>query len=97
MPNKNLIEWVFKQPIMFTWWADISASTIVAFPLLYQSSLTGFEAIDRDIEYSARVDGASNLYNGIVRGSTYLRLNLQYTKSNISTAMTLESLLLDKL
>ncbi|KAF0820985.1 MULTISPECIES: molybdate ABC transporter permease subunit [unclassified Cytobacillus] len=55
----RFIELIFKQPIMFTWWAAVIASTVVAFPLMYQSAKTGFEAIDRDIENAARVDGAN--------------------------------------
>lgn len=54
----NLITWLFNQPIMFTWWAAVIASTVVAFPLMYQSAKTGFESIDGDIENAARVDGA---------------------------------------
>ncbi|PAQ15454.1 molybdate ABC transporter permease subunit [Bacillaceae bacterium SAOS 7] len=53
------IEWLFHQPVMFTWWAAVIASTVVAFPLMYQSAKTGFEAVDHDIEDAARVDGAS--------------------------------------
>ncbi|RFU62040.1 molybdate ABC transporter permease subunit [Peribacillus glennii] len=52
------IEWVFQQPVMFTWWAAVIASVVVAFPLMYQSAKTGFEEIDSDIENAARVDGA---------------------------------------
>lgn len=55
----NLIVWLFDQPIMFTWWAAVIASTIVAFPLMYQSAKTGFASIDNDIEDAARVDGAN--------------------------------------
>lgn len=58
-PVGQFIEWIFKQPIMFTWWAAVIASIVVAFPLMYQSAKTGFEEIDRDIEDAARVDGAS--------------------------------------
>lgn len=58
-PFGQLIEWLFNQSIMFTWWAAVLASAIVAFPLMYQSSKTGFEAIDIDIEGAARVDGAN--------------------------------------
>lgn len=60
-PAGQLIEWTFKQPLMFTWWAAVIASTVVAFPLMYQSSKTGFESIDQDIENAARVDGANEL------------------------------------
>lgn len=55
----NLITWLFNQPIMFTWWAAVIASTVVAFPLMYQSAKTGFESVDGDIENAARVDGAN--------------------------------------
>lgn len=60
-PFGQLIEWIFNQSIMFTWWAAVLASAIVAFPLMYQSSKTGFEAIDIDIEGAARVDGANEV------------------------------------
>jgi molybdate transport system permease protein len=55
----RLVEWVFNQPIMFTWWAAVIASAVVAFPLMYQSAKAGFEAVDEDIENAARVDGAN--------------------------------------
>ncbi|MEK5487127.1 molybdate ABC transporter permease subunit [Lysinibacillus sp. FSL M8-0355] len=55
----NFIIWLFDQPVMFTWWAAVIASTIVAFPLMYQSAKTGFASVDRDIEHAARVDGAN--------------------------------------
>ena len=55
----ELILWLFDQPIMFTWWAAVIASTVVAFPLMYQSAKTGFESVDEEIENAARIDGAS--------------------------------------
>lgn len=58
-PVGKVIEYIFGQPIMFTWWAAVLASTIVAFPLMYQSCKTGFLSVDRGIEDAARVDGAS--------------------------------------
>lgn len=58
-PIGQLIEALFKQPVMFTWWAAVIASTIVAFPLMYQSAKTGFETIDEEIEHAACVDGAN--------------------------------------
>jgi molybdate transport system permease protein len=60
-PIGELIEWIFNQPIIFTWWAAVIASTIVAFPLMYQSAKTGFESVDIDIENAARVDGANGI------------------------------------
>lgn len=58
-PVGQLADWVFQQPLMFTKWAAVIASTVVAFPLMYQSAKSGFEAIDEDIEDAARVDGAN--------------------------------------
>ncbi len=55
----NLIMWLFNQPVMFTWWAAVIASTVVAFPLMYQSAKNGFESVDQEIENAARVDGAN--------------------------------------
>lgn len=60
-PAGQLIEWLFKQPIMFTWWAAVIASSVVAFPLMYQSAKTGFEGVDEEIEQAARVDGANEI------------------------------------
>lgn len=53
------IEWLFQQPIIFTWWAAVIASIVVAFPLMYQSSKSAFQGIDTDIEEAARLDGAN--------------------------------------
>jgi molybdate transport system permease protein len=58
-PIGQLIEFLFKQPVMFTWWAAVIAATVVAFPLMYQSAKTGIEAIDEDVQNAARVDGAN--------------------------------------
>lgn len=52
------MEWIFHQPVIFTWWAAVISSTVVAFPLIYQSAKSGFQSIDSDIEDAARVDGA---------------------------------------
>ncbi|MGX2962015.1 molybdate ABC transporter permease subunit (plasmid) [Peribacillus sp. JNUCC 23] len=53
------IEWLFKQPIIFTWWAAVIASIVVAFPLMYQSAKSGFQGVNLDIEEAARIDGAN--------------------------------------
>lgn len=58
-PIGQVIEEFFNQPVMFTWWAAVIASSVVAFPLMYQSAKTGFESIDEEIENAARVDGAN--------------------------------------
>ena len=53
------IVWLFKQPIIFTWWAAVIASIVVAFPLMYQSAKSGFQGVNLEIEEAARIDGAN--------------------------------------
>jgi molybdate transport system permease protein len=53
------IEALFHAPIMFTWYAAVIASSVVSFPLMYQSAKAGLEAIDEMIEGAARIDGAN--------------------------------------
>lgn len=55
----KFIEWLFHQPIMFTWYAAVIAASIVSFPLMYQSAKSAFQGVDKDIEDAARLDGAS--------------------------------------
>ncbi|MER2171818.1 MAG: molybdate ABC transporter permease subunit [Psychrobacillus psychrodurans] len=55
----QVIERLFNQPVIFTWWAAVISSVVVAFPLMYRSAKSGFQAIDTNIEEAARVDGAS--------------------------------------
>ncbi|PFY33891.1 molybdate ABC transporter permease subunit [Bacillus toyonensis] len=58
-PIGKWIESVFQQSIMFTSTAAIIASTVVAFPLMYQSAKTGFSITNVQIEEGARDLGAS--------------------------------------
>lgn len=53
------IEWLFEQPIVFTWGAAVIAASVVAFPLAYQTIKTGLLSIDRDLEAVGRSLGAS--------------------------------------
>lgn len=57
-PVGRWIQSLFNHPIMFTWWAAVIASSIVALPLMYQSAKTGFSGVDRGMKEAARVDGA---------------------------------------
>ncbi|MBP3965362.1 molybdate ABC transporter permease subunit [Paenibacillus lignilyticus] len=57
-PGK-LYEKLFGGPIIFTWEAAVIAAVVVAFPLAYRTMKAGFEGIDRSLENSARVYGAS--------------------------------------
>ncbi|MEH7108414.1 MULTISPECIES: molybdate ABC transporter permease subunit [Bacillaceae] len=60
-PIGLIIEELFARTIIFTPLAAVIASTIVAFPLMYQTVKTGFLAVDKDIEEAARTDGANEL------------------------------------
>jgi molybdate transport system permease protein len=53
------IEWLFGQPLVFTWYAAVIASMVVSFPLIYQTVKVGFQSIDTDIEDAGRSIGAS--------------------------------------
>jgi molybdate transport system permease protein len=53
------MEWLFQQPVVFTWGAAVIASFVVAFPLVYQTVRTGLSAIDQEVFDAARSDGAS--------------------------------------
>ncbi|KUK83128.1 MAG: ABC-type molybdate transport system, permease component [Pelotomaculum thermopropionicum] len=47
--------------VVFTWWAAVLASTVVAFPLLYQSAKAAFSSVDVNYEKTARTLGAGEL------------------------------------
>lgn len=55
----SLIDKLFASSIMFTPIAAVIASSIVAFPLMYQTVRIGFQSVDKGIEEAARVDGAN--------------------------------------
>ncbi|TES46762.1 molybdate ABC transporter permease subunit [Shouchella lehensis] len=52
-------EQLFNQPIVFTVVAAVIAATVVAFPLIYQVLMNGFESVDDELEDAARQMGAS--------------------------------------
>ncbi|PGL72551.1 molybdate ABC transporter permease subunit [Bacillus sp. AFS055030] len=84
----KMIEWLFKQPIVFTWWAAVIASIVVAFPLMYQSAKTGFLGVDNEIEEAARVCGA-NEWNVFFLISIPLSLKSIISGSILSVARVL--------
>ncbi|WP_080835685.1 molybdate ABC transporter permease subunit [Cohnella massiliensis] len=55
----RLIEAIFGNPIVFTWWAAVVAAVTVAFPLVYQTIKVGLSSVDRDLEDAGRSIGAS--------------------------------------
>ena len=52
-------ELLFNQTIVFSYIAAVIAATVVAFPLIYQMLMNGFESVDDDLEAAARQMGAS--------------------------------------
>lgn len=77
-PAGALVERIIQHSIMFTPWAAVLASSVVAFPLMYQTAKNGFQSIEKEIEEAARVDGAGELLTFL-----YVSLPLSY-KSIIS-------------
>lgn len=55
----RFIESLFAAPIVFSWWAAVIASIVVAFPLVYQTMKVGFASVDRELEDAGRSIGAS--------------------------------------
>lgn len=53
------IEAIFSAPVIFSWWAAVIASVVVAFPLVYQTMKSGFNGVDRDLEDAGRSIGAN--------------------------------------
>lgn len=47
--------------IIFTWWAAVLASTVVAFPLMYQSAKAAFKSVDVNYEKAARTLGSNEI------------------------------------
>ncbi|MCE4956509.1 molybdate ABC transporter permease subunit [Macrococcoides caseolyticum] len=64
----RFIEQVFHQPIIFTIYAAITASTIVALPLMYQSLKIGIEQVPQSLLNAAIMDGArkTQVYTQII-------------------------------
>ncbi|MET3210701.1 UNVERIFIED_CONTAM: molybdate transport system permease protein [Paenibacillus sp. PvR008] len=55
----RFVEQWFGEPIVFSWWAAVIASVVVAFPLVYRTMTVGFASVDRDLEDAGRSIGAS--------------------------------------
>jgi molybdate transport system permease protein len=58
-PIGQFLETYFQTQIIFTPYAAILAGTVVAFPLMYQSTKAAFQGIDTKLEDAARTLGAS--------------------------------------
>lgn len=75
-------EWLFNQPIVFSWTAAVIAAVIVAFPLVYQTMKVGFLTIDKSLVEAARSAGANE--RQVIR---YITLPL--AKHSLLTAIVL--------
>lgn len=78
----ELYKWLFGGSIMFTWYAAVIASTVVAFPLMYQSAKSGFLNVDEDIEKAAKVDGAGSL-------QTFIKVTVPLSGTSLITGALL--------
>ncbi|WP_442594001.1 molybdate ABC transporter permease subunit [Neobacillus sp. D3-1R] len=78
----KLFDSFFRTSLMFSWWAAVMTASIVSLPLMYQSVKTGFQAVDKDIEEAARVDGASEWV-------VFLKISLPLAYKSIITGMIL--------
>ncbi len=61
-PAGRLIMSLFNTRIVFSWYAPIIASTVVAFPLLYRTMRGAFEQFDETMIYSAQTLGLCNTF-----------------------------------
>lgn len=55
----KLIEALFDQSFIFSWYAAVVAAVVVSFPLVYQSLKAGFLSVERELQDSARSMGAT--------------------------------------
>jgi molybdate transport system permease protein len=60
-PIGHLYEWLFGEPLVFTWQAAVVASLFHSTPLLVKSARAAFESVDRSYERAARNLGATEL------------------------------------
>ncbi len=61
---------------MFSWWGAVVASTVVAFPLLFQTAYSAISAIDPGLEQTAYTLGASKL-------STFWRVTIPLARRGL--------------
>ena len=73
---------LFNFRIVFTWYAAIITATVVAFPLMYKTTLGAFEQVDANILQVARTLGASE-------GKIFWRLLLPLSFPGLLAGLTL--------
>ena len=75
-------ERLFHQPLVFTWQGAAVAACIASLPLLITQSRVAFDAVDRELEDSARVFGASEL-------QVFFRITLPLAQRGVIAGITL--------
>ncbi|MFN9675693.1 MAG: molybdate ABC transporter permease subunit, partial [Microcystis sp.] len=73
---------LFNFRIVFTWYAAVITATVVAFPLMYKTTLGAFEQVDANILQVARTLGASE-------GKIFWRLLLPLSFPGVLAGLTL--------
>ena len=68
--------------VVFTWYAAVITATVVAFPLMYKTTLGAFEQIDARLQQAARTLGASEL-------RVFWRITLPLTLPSLLAGTTL--------
>ncbi|MGD1900211.1 MAG: molybdate ABC transporter permease subunit [Phormidesmis sp.] len=68
--------------VVFTWYAAILTATVVAFPLMYKTTLGAFEQIDSSLQRAARTLGASEL-------TVFSRITLPLALPGLFSGLTL--------
>ncbi|MEL7351877.1 MAG: molybdate ABC transporter permease subunit [Cyanobacteria bacterium P01_A01_bin.116] len=68
--------------VVFTWYAAVITATVVAFPLMYKTSLGAFEQVDRSLQQAARTLGASE-------STVFLRIMLPLSLPGLLAGTTL--------
>ncbi|MGB7413008.1 MAG: molybdate ABC transporter permease subunit [Thermosynechococcaceae cyanobacterium] len=68
--------------IVFTWYAAVITATVVAFPLMYKTTLGAFEQIDQSLQQAARTLNASEL-------TVFWRITLPLSLPGLIAATTL--------
>ncbi|MEL6780429.1 MAG: molybdate ABC transporter permease subunit [Cyanobacteria bacterium J06597_16] len=68
--------------VVFTWYAAVITATVVAFPLMYKTTLGAFEQIDRSLQQAARTLGASEL-------TVFLQITLPLSLPSLLAGITL--------
>lgn len=68
--------------IVFTWYAAVLTATVVAFPLMYKTTLGAFEQIDSTLQQAARTLGASEF-------TVFWRITLPLTLPSLLAGATL--------